>query len=370
MAGKIHFDGDLNASRYTDTVGIPQTRERIAKALNSHKALDGEMEISPEMVIYSPHGIKGLLSTVIPTAFFDHATNNRPVLLFFLSPGYGVITSTMNNNGVKVITVPMKRILDDWEIPWGTIKKEINNCFDPTGFYKPISFMYYNFPHNPTGATRSYKQMTGDLIYAGNMDLKLIVDEAYDHLRYDESKSMLQIPGWQNSAIILQSVSKGWNATGLRFAWSVSHLDVTKLFEKVWDVKDSGSWGVTIATGLSCLEDINFAKETNERYKNLHAILCEGLIQSGFKTGLPNGGLCLFSPAPKSAGGINFRNVIECAQYFREKLRISLMHYEVDGAWYLRWAVTFRSMPEYGLPSQEDVIREAMRRLGEIKFEF
>jgi aspartate/methionine/tyrosine aminotransferase len=199
----------------------------------------------------------------------------------------------------------------------------------------------------------------------------LIVDEAYTDLRFDDvSTSVLNVEGWDECCLVLQSISKGWNATGARFGWVVGKPTAIAAIRKVMDVKDSGGFGLTLAGANACLENLNWAIDTLENYRLLHAELAAGLAEAGFETDVPDGGLCQFTRAPIAADGMIFTTLVDCVKWFREKLRISLMHYEVSGEGYLRWAVTVKPVPECGLMDEQAVIREAVRRLKQVKFVF
>lgn len=369
MAALRYYNLCPDSTRYTDNAGIRSgngtelgdTHEEIANFLNTrYPGLRYNNEIGADgighwWIQYIPGSIKRALAEIIPTAFFNEGDT-----LLFPVPGYQVIASLMNNRGIKVEEVVMQRDRNFWRIPFKEVELPRNGKV----------FLYLNLPHNPTGATYSDYELIDIVCWANENGVILIVDEAYNDLRYDNSKSILEIPGWENCAIVLQSVSKGWNATGLRFGWVVAHPMVIKAIRKVLDVKDSGLFGPSIAAALTCLRHPEWAEETRGKYQRLHAILANGLNEAGFKTNVPSAGLCQFTKAPKTADGHWFDSLIELVQWMRQTLRISVMHYEVNGEWCLRWAVTVKPIPECGLPDEESVIKEAVCRLGKVKFEF
>jgi LL-diaminopimelate aminotransferase len=357
-----------DATRYTDNTGIKgspetvygkqveSTHEMIASFLRQRYSHDVG-NINEKWVQYSPHGIKGLLSEYLPAAFFDEQT-----FLAFPIPGYPVIKNAMNCRGAQVVDLPMINGKDGWKIPLEKLKG-----------YKRFKkrFLYLNVPHNPTGMAFNYTDWRRAIVWAKKHKFILIVDEAYTDLRFDDvSTSVLNVEGWDECCLVLQSISKGWNATGARFGWVIGNPTAIAAIGKVMDVKDSGGFGLTLAAAHACLANLNWAIDTRGKYRLLHAELAAGLAEAGFKTGLPDGGLCQFTRAPLSADGVMFATLVECAQWFREKLRISLMHYEVAGERYLRWAVTVKPVPECGLMDEQAVIREAVRRLKQVKFTF
>ena len=363
-AAQGFYTVDQNATRYTDNRGIGacphigqqgDTHAELANYLRG-RFTGGGVKFTPDHVQYSPHSIKGALAEYIPKAFFGESTR-----LVFPSPGYGVIKDPINNCGAEVEDVPLTFKDRKWDIDYTGIR--------PTQGKELV--LYLNRPHNPTGSgytADDWKQVLG---WAEANNATLIVDEAYIDLYYmPEIVSVLTIPGWEKSCIVLQSVSKGWNATGLRFGWMVAHPTVIKALRKVTDVTDSGMFGPSIAAGLNCLRNPDRALETRDEYKTLHQHLSLGLRSAGFSTMMPDAGLCQFTPAPRAANGVEFKDAVSCAQWFRENLRISLMHYTVNNLPWLRWAVTIAPVPECGLQNEASVIGEAVRRLNSVTFAF
>lgn len=355
------------ATRYTDNAGIRKceeigifksTHEQLAEYL--YRRFSGSnFQFTPDCVQYSPGSIKRALAEFIPSTFFDPKT-----VLFFPAPGYPVIKDPKNNRGAIIQDIAMENSNNSWHISLAKFEQS-------SEFSRRKKYIYINKPHNPTAIGFRREDWRTVINWAIKHDVKLIVDEAYIDLCYKENiVSVLTIPGWEECCIVLQSVSKGWNATGLRFGWVVGHPTVIKALRKVTDVKDSGMFGPSIAAGLKCLENLEWADETRGRYRELHQLLNNGLKSAGFNAPMPDAGLCQLTPAPMVADGVEFYDSIECAKWFREKLRISLMHYTVNDQPWLRWAVTFWPVPECNLSDEKAVIEEVVRRLQEVKFEF
>jgi len=375
MAALDYYKKCPDATRYTDVSGIREgngtelgdTHEEICNYLKRQSlGLPDNFDVS--WVQYSPGAIKRALGEYIPSTFFAPEE-----WLIFPTPSYPVIASSINNRGIRVYELQLQeedgwKISPKWEIPaqlhWTLGSGPLVSC------EYPKIFLYLNVPHNPTGTTYSKEELVDLIDWARRNNVLLIADEAYDWIRFDDSVSILDIDGWEEVAIILQSVSKGWNATGLRFGYVVAHPILVQAIRKTMDFKDSGMFGPSIAAALYCLRHPEIAEKTNQRYLLLHQKLAEGLETAGFQSAMPNGGLCQFVRAPRSADGHKFKSLVDCAQWFRKHLRISLMHYDVGNQWYLRWAVTLKSVPECGLSTEMSVIEETIRRLQEVEFEF
>ncbi len=355
---RAYYEESLDATRYTDNSGVraggsfKDTHESLAAHL-TRRFPKSATEFTADWVQYSPGSIKRALSEYIPTLLLESGTT-----LVFPTPGYPVIKSDMNRYDADTLDVPLAYDGSRWTIP---------TDIDAEGRL----VVYANIPHNPTGSGYTRADWEALLAWAADRDAILVCDEAYIDLGYNpDMVSVLEVPGWEERCVVLQSVSKGWNATGLRFGWMVGHPTLIKAIRKVTDVKDSGMFGPSIAAGLACLDHPAWSEETRAGYERLHRLLYDGLARAGFDTSMPDAGLCQFTPAPKSADRHVFENAIDCAQWFREKLRVSLMHYTVGDDTWLRWAVTLRPVPECSLDSEEAVLQEVVRRLQEVAFAF
>jgi len=356
------------ATRYPDNQGVrvceaadilSDTHEQLASWLNM-RFEQSPTDFTPDWVQYQWGAIKHALARIIPTLLLDENAQ-----LVFPEPGYGVMTSPKNCNGAEIISRPLVIHNDRWEIDFGVI----NNIFSipPQG----NRVFYVNRPHNPTGRGYTREEWQNLFQWALTHGVTLVVDEAYDGIRYDDQTcSALDVDGWETCCIVLGSVSKPWSATGLRFGWIVAHPTMIKAIREILDVDDSGMFGPSIVAGLTCLQHPEWALATRERYRQLHQALFDGLERSGFTAAMPEGGLCQVTPAPKAAGGQEFADADACAKWMREELRISVMPQTIGSDPFLRWAVTLMPVPECGLDNDEDVIVEVVKRLKVTPFEF
>ncbi|WP_020568711.1 pyridoxal phosphate-dependent aminotransferase [Neolewinella persica] len=72
-------------------------------------------------------------------------------------------------------------------------------------------------PNNPTGACYSDEEMASLAAIVKKHDLFLCADEVYREFAYEQPlRSVLQIPGLEQHAIVIDSVSKRYSATGAR----------------------------------------------------------------------------------------------------------------------------------------------------------
>lgn len=382
-AGMEYYRTAWDATRYKDLAGVlktpgtimaANTHEMIANCLQKkfQPALASSEELTAEWVQYLPGSIKRALGEYLPTLFL-----NESIALLFPTPSYQVIASPMNRRDAALVEVPL--IFDGkWQFDLNEFEHEAIKHL----YHELIA--YINVPHNPTGTGFRSNDWQRLIEWAIEQSVILVIDEAYIDLAYSSDiVSALKTPGWEKCAIVLQSVSKGWNATGLRFGWAIANPTVIKALRKAMDVKDSGGFGPSIVSGVWCLLHPEVADETKDKYQVLHQTLAQGLTSAGFKANMPDAGLCQLTPAPKAVSFIRdgcpgpsglvtipFQNAADCAKWFRRELRISVMHAQAaDGQW-LRWAVTLQPVPECGLADESSIINEAVRRLQSVQFKF
>ena len=358
LAGMDYYNSSPDATRYTDNNGIPGTHEAIAEFLNTMHPGSG-VKFDKSWVQYSPGSIKRALAEFMPATFFDKDT-----LLFFPDPSYAVVKSDINKRGAVIGTIPLVLSGGRYYIDYD----KMNTVMKVVGVKKRV--LYLNVPHNPTGTTFSRTDWENLIKWATENNVIVIVDEAYTHLRYSNGISVLDVAGWEQCCVVLQSISKGWNATGARFGYIVAHPTVISVVRKVTDVKDSGGFGPTIASALWCLKHPEFAAGTGNAYRALHTELKAGLDEAGFSASMPEAGLCQLTKAPKAADGVVFTDATHCSIWLREHKRISVMPVTIANQAWLRWAVTIAPVKESGLITEQSVISEVVRRLKDTKLEF
>jgi aspartate aminotransferase len=84
--------------------------------------------------------------------------------------------------------------------------------------------IFVNSPHNPTGLVLSRKVLAEIAELAARRNLRIISDEAYEHVIFDgaEHVSIGSLPGAEERTITLFSTSKSYAMSGLRVGYVVS----------------------------------------------------------------------------------------------------------------------------------------------------
>lgn len=163
----------------------------------------------------------------------DHilvTTGGSEAILFFmlacLDPGDEIIVPEpfyANYNGyahiadVRVVPITC-RIEDGFSLP------------NPTAFANKITTrtraIVITNPNNPTGACYGVEELNRIAAIVQRNDLFLCADEVYREFSFDEpARSILQLPGLNQHAVVIDSVSKRYSATGARVGALVCRND-------------------------------------------------------------------------------------------------------------------------------------------------
>ena len=103
-----------------------------------------------------------------------------------------------------------------------------------------VKIMWINYPHMPTGAAGS-KEILGELVaFAKKHNIVLLHDNPYSHILNPEPLSILSIPGGEEVALELNSLSKTFNMPGWRVGMLCGRADWVEAVLKVKSNMDSG----------------------------------------------------------------------------------------------------------------------------------
>lgn len=133
-----------------------------------------------------------------------------------------------------------------------------------------VKLMWINYPHNPTGATASYKQLEDIVNFAERHSIILASDNPYSHISYNKAHevSILEIPKALNLAIELNSLSKTYNMAGWRVGWVVGNPNLIATISALYSNIETGIFNPIQYAGIKALQlPRSFITERNEVYK-------------------------------------------------------------------------------------------------------
>jgi len=137
-----------------------------------------------------------------------------------------------------------------------------------------VKLMWINYPHMPTGASGSREILTELVAFAKRHEIILINDNPYSHILNPEPLSILAIPGGNEVALELYSLSTTFNMPGWRVGMLCGRADWVDAVLKVKSNMDSGMFlglqkGAIVALNLGK----SWYSDQNEIYTNRRKLI-------------------------------------------------------------------------------------------------
>lgn len=180
---------------YTESQGLPQLREEIAKLYQGITA-DDVLVAAPEECIF-----------IAMNALLEDGDN-----IICTYPGYQSLYEIAQSLGCSVTK---------WEP-----QEDANWQFDPEFLRSSITpktkLIIVNFPHNPTGSLPDKAVFDEIVAIAKEKNICLFSDEMYRFLEYNEEDRLTSAVEVYDNAISLFGMSKTFGLAGLRIGWVVT----------------------------------------------------------------------------------------------------------------------------------------------------
>jgi LL-diaminopimelate aminotransferase len=205
---------------YQNYKGIPAFRKAIADFYESTY----QTAVDPEAMILPLMGSKeGIMH--ISMAFVNEGEE-----VLIPNPGYPTYSSVASLVGAKLRPYELKEELD-WGIDIEALKKSDLSM---------VKLMWINFPHMPTGRTASRDELQALVDLARQHRFLIVNDNPYSLILNEQPVSLLSIPGAEEVALELNSLSKSHNMAGWRLGWVAGKKEFIDAVLKVKSNMDSG----------------------------------------------------------------------------------------------------------------------------------
>ncbi|WP_340155048.1 pyridoxal phosphate-dependent aminotransferase [uncultured Winogradskyella sp.] len=208
-------------------------------------------------------------------------------------PFYANYNGFSTASGVNVVPV-ISKIEDNFALP---PIEEFEKLITP----KTKAILICN-PGNPTGYLYSKEEIKQLAAIVLKHDLFLIADEVYREFVYDgiEHYSILQEPGLEEHAIVIDSVSKRYSMCGARIGYLVSkNKDLIKTSLKFAQARLSPPTLAQIASEAALDTPQSYFDDVKEEYVKRRNILIEELEKiEGVKVAKPNGAFYCIAELP------------------------------------------------------------------------
>ena len=192
---------------YTDALGVPALRERIAR----HYQETYGLTVAPERVVVTTGSSGAFLLSFL--ASFDHG--DRVALA---DPGYPAYRNILTALGIEPVGVPADSATKFQPMP---------DLLDRlTG---PISGLIIASPANPTGSMLAPEELRKIAEWCRRSGVRLISDEIYHGITYGMQAATAL--AYSDEAIVINSFSKYFSMTGWRLGWMIVPDDLVRSVE-------------------------------------------------------------------------------------------------------------------------------------------
>ncbi len=271
---------------YQNYKGIPAFRKAIAdfNKRTYNTALDPESMILPLMG--SKEGIMH-----ISMAFVNEGEE-----VLIPNPGYPTYSSVANLVGARLRPYDLKEELN-WGIDIDALRRSD---------LSKVKLMWINFPHMPTGRTASKDELKHLVDLAREKQFLIVNDNPYSLILNDEPLSLLSVPGAEEVALELNSLSKSHNMAGWRLGWVAGKKEYIDAVLKVKSNMDSGMFLGLQHAAIEALDQNGreWFKALNKMYADRKQVANEILDELGCTYASKQSGLFVWAKAPDSIGDV------------------------------------------------------------------
>ena len=251
--------------RYTETLGIPSLRARIARFY----AETWKVPVTPERVVVTTGSSAGFILAFL--AMFEPGDR-----VAIASPGYPPYRHILSALGCEPVLIETTA-----ETRWAITDEMLLAAHACT----PLSGVLVASPANPTG-TMMTPQALADLVHVSEGEgIRVISDEIYHGLDYAlPAETAVRI---SERAVIINSFSKYFCMTGWRIGWMVVPDTLVRPIERLQQNLAISVPTLSQVAAEAAFEGCAEMEEVKRSYERNRLILVEGLPKAGLAEFLP-----------------------------------------------------------------------------------
>lgn len=272
---------DIEVLSYSHSAGFASYRKKLAAYYSKRNIL-----VNREEIIITTGGSEALLFAMGTIA--DAGDE-----IIIPEPFYANYNGFATSSGVKIVPVESK-IETNFALP---PIKEFEKLITP----KTKAILICN-PGNPTGYLYTEEEIKQLAEIAIKYDIFLVADEVYREFAYDGAKhfSIMSIPGLENNAIMIDSVSKRYSMCGARIGCLVSrNKEVIATAMKFAQARLSPPTFAQIASEAALSTPQSYFDEVIDEYTSRRNLLVSGLEAiEGVTVARPNGAFYCIAALP------------------------------------------------------------------------
>lgn len=274
-------NASIEVLEYSHSAGFESYRTKLSDYYKKH-----ELPIDTQDIIITTGGSEALLFAMGSIMDVDDE-------IIIPEPFYANYNGFSTASGVKVVPV-MSSIEDGFALP-------PIDAFEKLITPKTKAILICN-PGNPTGYLYSKEEILKLAEIVKKHDLFLIADEVYREFTYDGYKhySVMNVPGIEENAIMIDSVSKRYSMCGARIGCIVSkNKEVMATAMKFAQARLSPPTYAQIASEAALETPQSYFDDVISEYKERRDILVSELNKiEGVKVAVPKGAFYCIAKLP------------------------------------------------------------------------
>src|SRR5579862_452530 len=290
--------------RYSSSRGIPKLRQAIADLYRRRF----DVVLDPERQVVATIGAKEGLSHLLWVLVGPGDSALVP------SPSYPIHIYAPLFAGADVRTVRLDDLGSNEQDAGEAFFSNLVEAWE-SGWPRP-KVIILSFPHNPTTACIDLETMSRIVDFARARDVVVVHDFAYADIAFDGFRppSILEVPGADEAAVELYSLTKSFSMAGWRVAFLVGNENVVRALTKLKSYLDYGTFQpIQIAAIVAMNEAPEYPKLVNEIYERRRDALCDGLGRIGWVVEKPKATMFVWAKIPepyRAMGSLDFAKLL------------------------------------------------------------
>jgi alanine-synthesizing transaminase len=263
--------------RYSSSRGIPKLRAAICDLYRRRFDVELDPETQAVTTIGAKDGLTHLMwvlvepgdSAVVPT------------------PSYPIHGSAPLFAGAEVVRAPVEGGMEAIEEAVRASRPRV---------------LVLSYPHNPTTTCVEIDFFKRAVALAQEYEFLVVHDFAYADIAFDghEPPSILQVPGAEEVAVELYTLTKGFSMAGWRVGFVLGNADAVAALARLKSYLDYGTFQpIQIAATVAMNEAPEYPTDVRQIYQLRRDALCEGLNRIGWEIEPPRGTMFVWARIPE-----------------------------------------------------------------------
>ena len=270
--------------RYSSSRGLPNLRRAVSDRYRRRFGVELDPETQVITTIGAKEGLAHLMWTLVEPG--DSAV--------VPDPSYPIHLYAASLAGAQTLRVPLD------QGPW-VFLEGLRDAFARAE--PPPRVIVVSFPHNPTTTCVDIGFFEELVDLARHWGAFLVHDFAYADIGFDgyTPPSLLEVPGAEEVAVELYTLTKGHSMAGWRVGFVVGNTAAVAALAKLKSYLDYGTFQpIQIASIIALNEGDQHVGGVNEVYRSRREALLTGLDRAGWKLEPPRGTMFAWAGIPGS----------------------------------------------------------------------